>query len=102
MNIIFHFTQSILKLGGQITEKGSDCTHIVLPRVTRTVKLLSGISVCGYIVTPDWVEKSLLAGKFLDESAFELQDKDAEELFGMNIANSLNRAQTKKLLQVRS
>ena len=56
--------------------------------------------MCDYIVAPDWVEKSSLAGVFLDEAEFEVRDKDAEELFGMNISTSLNRAQTKKLLQV--
>lgn len=89
-----------MKLGGRITEKGSECSHIVLPRMIRTVKLLSGLSVCDYVVTPDWVERSSLAGRFLDEAEFQLRDKDAEELFQMTIALSLKRGKTRKLFQV--
>ncbi len=83
-----------------MTEQGSDCTHIVLPRVTRTVKFLCGISVCRYIVSPAWVDSCRRVGRFVEEEPFQLMDEDAEEVFGMNVATSLTRARTKKLLQV--
>ena len=83
-----------------MTEQGGDCTHIVLPRVTRTVKFLCGISVCDHIVTPAWVESSVREGRFMEEGEFVLVDKDAEELFGMDVSTSLARAKNKKLLQV--
>ena len=90
--------QIVLKLGGIITDNGKECTHIVTPRVARTVKFLSGISVCKYIVTPKWVEACGQCGSFIPEKDYFLSDPDAEQLFGMDVATSLSRAKEKKLL----
>lgn len=76
-----------------------ECTHIVTSRIARTIKFLSGISVCGYVVTPKWVEESGKTGIFRDEEEFLLQDPDAELLFGMSLSVSLSRAKRKKLLE---
>ena len=85
-----------------MTDIGRECTHIVSPRVTRTVKFLSGISVCRHIVMPEWVEECGRAGRLVDEGGYVLRDQDAEEMFDMNVAVSLARAKKKKLLTVRS
>lgn len=94
--------QIILRFGGKLTDVGRECTHIVSPRVTRTVKFLSGISVCRHIITPEWVEESGRAGRLVDEVDYVLQDHDAEEMFDMNVAASLARARSRKLLTVQS
>ena len=88
-----------MKLGGKVTENGQDCTHIVTPRIARTVKFLCGISVCKYVVTPKWVEECGINGTFLPEKEFFLKDPAAERVFGMDIATSLSRASRKKLLE---
>ena len=69
------------------------------PRVARTIKFLSGISVCDCVVTPKWVEESGKRGTFLPEGDFFLRDPDAEQLFGMNLLSSLSRARETKLLE---
>lgn len=92
--------QIILRFGGKLTDIGRECTHIVSPRVTRTVKFLSGISMCHHIVTPEWVEECGRAGRLVDENKYVLRDQDAEEMFEMNVATSLARAKSKKLLMV--
>ena len=92
--------QVVSSLGGRITDRPCDCTHLVAPRVTRTVKFLSGLSVCGHVTTPEWVESSGRAGSFQEETAFPLRDRDAERLFLMEVATSLERARQRKLLQV--
>ena len=74
---------------------------MVATRVTRTVKFLSGISVCDHIVTPEWVEQSGKGAGFVKEGAFALCDRKTEEMFGMDLATSLARARGKKLLKVR-
>jgi PAX-interacting protein 1 len=89
-----------VRFGGRLTDIGRECTHIVSPRVTRTVKFLSGISVCRHIVTPEWVEECGRAGRLVDEGGYVLRDRDAEEMFDMNIAVSLTRAKKKQLLTV--
>lgn len=96
----YMFMQTIIRFGGKLTDIGRECTHIVSPRVTRTVKFLSGISVCRHIVTPEWVEECGRVGRLVDESNYVLQDRDAEEIFEMNVATSLARARNKKLLMV--
>ena len=85
-----------------VTDKARECTHMVATRVTRTVKFLSGISVCDHIVTPEWVEQSGKGAGFVKEGAFALCDRKTEEMFGMDLASSLARAKGKKLLKVRS
>ena len=92
--------QIIVRFGGRLTDIGRECTHIVSPRVTRTVKFLSGISVCRHIITPEWVEECGRAGRLVDEGGYVLRDRDAEEMFDMNIAVSLTRAKKKQLLTV--
>ena len=94
------FFQIIVRFGGRLTDIGRECTHIVFPRVTRTVKFLSGISVCHHIVTPEWVEECGRVGRLVDEGGYVLRDRDAEEMFNMNIAVSLARAKKKQLLTV--
>ena len=34
-------------------------------QIMRTIKFLTGISVCRYIVSPQWIEKSHEEGKYL-------------------------------------
>ena len=85
-----------------VTDKARECTHMVATRVTRTVKFLSGISVCDHIVTPEWVEQSGRGVGFVEEGAFALCDQNTEQMFGMNLTTSLARAKEKKLLKVRS
>ena len=77
--------QMVRKLGGLVTEIARECTHIVSPRVglrtywcfrsfmylsfkvLRTVKFLSGISVCEHVVAPEWVEECARAEAFVGE-----------------------------------
>jgi PAX-interacting protein 1 len=82
-----------------VTVNPKECTHIVTSRIARTIKFLSGISVCGYVVTPKWVEESGKAGIFRDEEEFLLQDTNAEQLLGMSLSTSLSCARRKKLLE---
>ena len=89
----------MLRLGGVITDRGRECSHLVTPRVTRTVKFLSGISVCTCVVTPRWVEECGKRRAFVSEEEFALRDTDMEKLFGMEVATSLSRAKEKKLLE---
>ncbi len=61
--------QKIEKLGAKVVTQINQCTHLVAAKVTRTMKFLCGVSVCRYILTPQWVEEShknkWLLGKIL-------------------------------------
>lgn len=99
VNIVLSLVQIVVRLGGVVTDNAHDCTHIVTPRVARTIKFLSGISVCRHVAIPRWVEESGKQGKFQDEAEFVLRDADAEQLFGMELTTSLARARERKLLE---
>ena len=98
----FSLPKIVQRLGGVMTDRAGECTHIVATRITRTVKFLCGISVCEHVVTPEWVEESERRMRFVEEAEFSLCDRDAEETFGMDLAASLARAKEKKLLEVGS
>ena len=84
----------IQRLGGKVTEVPQTCSHIVAQRVTRTIKFLTGISLCDHIVTLEWVEQSLRAGHFLEEVSFALHDPTTESLFQMDVSTSLGEGCT--------
>ena len=42
-----------------------DCTHLVINSFARTVKMLMAIVRTRHIVTPQWLQASLKARKFL-------------------------------------
>lgn len=88
----------MVRLGGVVTDSPKACTHMVTPRIARTIKFLSGVSVCRYVVTPRWVEDSGKAGIFRDEEQFLLRDAPAEKLFGMELSVSLCLAKRQRLL----
>lgn len=75
----------------------NDCTHLVAPKITRTVKFLSAVSICKFLVAPTWVDDSSDAKNFLDETNYTLVDPESEELFGFKLKRSLKRAQTRQV-----
>ena len=64
------------------------------------MKLLSGLSVCQWVVTPEWVEQSEREGQFANEEGFTLRDPEAEAMFSMDIPTSLARARAGRFLEV--
>jgi len=82
-----------------VTESGLECSHLVTPRITRTVKFLSAISMCRYVAIPEWVEECSRQRTFVPVGLFALQDSEMEKLFGIRLAESLQRARQKKLLE---
>lgn len=68
--------------------------------MARTVKFLSGVSVCHWILTPEWIEQCEKEGRLVNEEGFTLRDPDAETLFMMDIPTSLSRAREAKFLEV--
>ncbi|CAI8019609.1 PAX-interacting protein 1 [Geodia barretti] len=91
--------ETVQQLGGVVSDRPRDCTHLVAPRVARTVKFLSGVSVCRWVLTPDWIEQCEREGRLVSEEGFTLRDPDAEAMFMMDIPSSLQRARTSEFLQ---
>ncbi|XP_012566719.2 PAX-interacting protein 1 isoform X1 [Hydra vulgaris] len=96
-NIVYRLRQNVQKMNGELAHGVNDCTHLVAPKITRTVKFLSAVSICKFLVAPAWVDDSFEAQKFLDEAPYTLVDPESEELFGFKLKRSLQRAQTRQV-----
>ncbi|CAB3993743.1 Hypothetical predicted protein [Paramuricea clavata] len=92
-------TEKLSALGGETATSIRTCTHIVASKIMRTIKFLTGISVCRYIVSPQWIDKSHEVGKYLNEKDYVLHDEDGEKLYGMSLPQSIDSAQAKPLFQ---
>jgi len=94
---VHRLRQNVQKMKGELAKTVNDCTHLVAPKITRTVKFLSAVSICKFLVAPAWVDDSFDAKKFLDETNYTLVDPESEELFGFKLKRSLQRAQTRQV-----
>uniref|UniRef100_A0A1X7V386 PAX-interacting protein 1 n=1 Tax=Amphimedon queenslandica TaxID=400682 RepID=A0A1X7V386_AMPQE len=92
------YKQYVTKLGGTVVNDCNECSHLVAPRIARTVKFLCAISTSQFIVTTKWLDDSLKKGYLLDATPYLLRDEDGEEFYDMTISLSLGRAKEKKLL----
>eukprot|EP00058_Branchiostoma_floridae_P019991 XP_002605481.1 hypothetical protein BRAFLDRAFT_126794 [Branchiostoma floridae] len=92
-------TTKVQLIGGEIAENIHKCTHLVSTKVLRTVKFLSGVSSCRFIVSPAWVEDSFKRRCFVEEKMHTLVDQEQEAQFGFSLAESLARARVQKLFK---
>jgi PAX-interacting protein 1 len=98
-------------------EEVEECAYMVAPRVVRTEKFLSAMSLCKTIVTKDWLDESIKQSKlmgnrqifpilliwpqyfFVDPVKYFLHDKESEDKYHFKLGMSLQRAKKKKLFQ---
>ncbi|XP_033118535.1 PAX-interacting protein 1-like isoform X2 [Anneissia japonica] len=99
LKVVNELSRKLERLGGQLAESIQKCTHLIAAKATRTVKFLSGISICDHIITPAWVEESYKSRYILDEANFVLIDKDAEGVFHFNLRESMRKSKLRKLFQ---
>ncbi|XP_078579620.1 PAX-interacting protein 1-like [Branchiostoma floridae x Branchiostoma japonicum] len=92
-------TTKVQLIGGEVAESIHKCTHLVSTKVLRTVKFLSGVSSCRFIVSPAWVEDSFKRRCFVEEKMHTLVDQEQEAQFGFRLAESLARARVQKLFK---
>ncbi|KAI9029296.1 BRCT domain-containing protein [Hyaloraphidium curvatum] len=94
--------KGIRALGGTVVDQMTEATHLLTTRVTRTEKFLMAVGGGLHILDRSWLDSSLQAGMFLDESLYPLRDPDSERQHKYNLQESLRRARTTKLLQGRT
>ncbi|KAK9688272.1 Mediator of DNA damage checkpoint protein 1, variant 2 [Basidiobolus ranarum] len=80
------------QLGGTMEESWKNATHIVATNIKRTSKFLCGLCSGKPIVSPEWVDRSLIEKHFIDETDFELIDTNAEKQYDFRLSESLMRA----------
>ncbi|KAK4057178.1 regulator of Ty1 Transposition [Microbotryomycetes sp. JL221] len=91
--------RTLKSLGASYTDQPGQVTHLVVKQLSRTEKLLCCLAVVPIIVTKDWVDESVKAGRLLDETPFLLKDEVKEKDLGDTLVNILNRAKSKRLFQ---
>ncbi|KRX45811.1 PAX-interacting protein 1 [Trichinella murrelli] len=60
-----HLEKKVLWLGGKVVQLVSECTHLITADLKRTRKLLEGISLGRYIVSPIWIRQSYKQQQFI-------------------------------------
>jgi hypothetical protein len=59
--------QGLGRLGAKMTEKPSQCTHMIARGISRTEKFLCALPKAPFIVTEAWATDSIKAGQLLSE-----------------------------------
>lgn len=71
----------IQRLGAVVIESqnfDAQCTHILVEKPSRSEKYLAGCASGKWILKPSYVDASLRAGKWEDETPFEWTAADAD------------------------
>lgn len=107
-------------LGAEVTSQAKFATHLVMPKLGRTMAFLRAISYVKCVLKIEWIEEShkqkKLLGKttyfcddclaicyhlvILDTSDYRHQDPEFEAMFGFNLAKTLARPDRHKLFEV--
>jgi len=89
-------------LGMELTDIAQKATHLVMPKLGRTISFLCAISYVKYILKADWIRESSKEKKVLDVKDFRLQDSDFEKTFGCNLTKMLAKQDRHKLFEGRT
>ncbi|KAF6775650.1 hypothetical protein AHF37_05338, partial [Paragonimus kellicotti] len=82
----------------QMVDSAEDATHLVCSRLLRTPKTYIAVALGRYLVTPKWIQASVLRGVWLDETPWLLSDPDAETQLGVRLSDSMVRARRRQML----
>ncbi|KAF5294347.1 hypothetical protein FQR65_LT10800 [Abscondita terminalis] len=89
----------VRELGGSMAHSHQDCTHLVMPYLGRTNKLLHCICVGVPILPESWLRDSHSAHKFLDPSNYSLDTKDFNSEYKCDFNQTLMTRNRNKLFE---
>lgn len=92
-------SKAVVKLGGGLASNNREATHLVMPSLMRTPKLLCCIPSVKFIVSPRWIHESMQQGKFLDEQPYLLRDAEMERKLNVDIPKLLSTSQRDQLFK---
>ncbi|KAI5079275.1 hypothetical protein GOP47_0004754 [Adiantum capillus-veneris] len=67
-------TKFVERLGGRVTNDGSQCTHVVTGEARRTLNFCNALNAGAWVVSPAWLKASVKEKRFVEEGAFILKD----------------------------
>lgn len=79
-----------MKLGAGLAVNNREATHLVMPTIMRTPKLLCCLPVVKFIVSPRWIHESAQEGKLLDEEPYLLKDSELERKMNIDVVKLLS------------
>ena len=95
-------SKAVLKLRGGIANNNREATHLVMPTLMRTPKLLCCLPSVKFILSPQWLTDSLEHGEFLDEQPYVLKDTDLERKMNFNMVKLLELPQRDQLFKTKT
>ena len=57
--------RELRQLGAKEVTNIKDCTYLIASKIVRTEKMLSAIALCTHIISEQWIDESIKAGKLL-------------------------------------
>ncbi|GMR45099.1 hypothetical protein PMAYCL1PPCAC_15294, partial [Pristionchus mayeri] len=91
--------QKVRMLGGLVTDKVEDCSHLVAIDGKRTIELMKALALGKNVVLPSWVNSSYAQKQFADTFDFFLRDDEAEKMHCCNFKLSVLRARKGKVFE---
>ncbi|KAJ7072842.1 hypothetical protein C8F01DRAFT_1105429 [Mycena amicta] len=88
--------KALAKLGARVTNKPTECTHLITTGVVRTEKFLCALASSPVIVTEAWAVESAAAKELLPVDDYLIQDEAGEERYKFNLEEALVRAKLLK------
>ncbi|KAF8150492.1 hypothetical protein K438DRAFT_1865499 [Mycena galopus ATCC 62051] len=87
--------KALAKLGARVTNRATECTHLLVPHLVRTEKFLCALTAAPYILTKEWALDSAKNEELMPEEDYLLQD-DAKGKFDVCISKAVALAKNLK------
>ncbi|XP_076254688.1 uncharacterized protein LOC143192843 isoform X2 [Rhynchophorus ferrugineus] len=91
--------KNVRELGGCVSKDYKDFTHLVVPKLGRTHKLLFAITKSCYIVTYKWIEDSFTARMFLPENDFIPPMDEFNKTYNVSLERTLQVINRNKIFE---
>lgn len=95
-------SKAIVKLGAGLACTNREATHLVMPSLLRTSKLLCCLPNVKYILSARWVQESIAQGKLLEEEPFVFKETDLEKKMNVNLLKILALSNRNQLFKGRT
>ncbi|KHN81189.1 PAX-interacting protein 1 [Toxocara canis] len=86
-------------LGGRVTDNVSECTHLVVLNLWRTMKLLEAIALGKNVVGANWITDGYRCRVIPDTLDYFARDEENEKAFGYNLKYSVLRARYRRVFE---
>ncbi|KAJ7935264.1 hypothetical protein B0H13DRAFT_2304926 [Mycena leptocephala] len=89
--------KALAKLGAKVTNRATECTHLIVAGLVRTEKFLCALTGAPFILTRDWAVDSAAAGELMGNGrGYLLQDDAGDAKYNFSLSRAVSRAKTLK------